>query len=400
MTVIEADGVGKRYLLGEDVERRSLRAALGTIAGRRGERDALWSLRDVTFSVADGESLGIIGRNGAGKTTMLRLIGRITEPTEGVVRTRGRVGSLLEVGTGFHAQLTGRENIYLNGAVLGLRRRDIERRFDEIVAFAGFERFLDTPIKRYSSGMQLRLAFAVAAHIDTDILLVDEVLAVGDAEFQRRCMTKVRSVGEEGRTVVFVSHDLDAVAALCSRCLWLDGGRIAAIGPTSGVIDRYLASGLVHRGRRDFAARRDAGPVALASVAVLDADGSPTDAPRRDRPFTLEVEYVLRERTPGFDLAVSVSGRTGMRILEEALSSRSDGPRPEEAGRYRARVVVPPVLRAGEYTVNVWAGSAYDDDLAWEENVLTFRLEGNPGDRSDRLLDLGLPFEIERLSPA
>ena len=327
---------------------------------------------------------------------MLRLISRITEPTEGVVRTRGRVGSLLEVGTGFHAQLTGRENIYLNGAILGLRRRDIDRRFDEIVAFAGFERFLDTPIKRYSTGMQLRLAFAVAAHIDTDILLVDEVLAVGDAEFQRKCMTKVRSVGQEGRTVVFVSHDLDAVAALCSRCVWLDGGRAAAMGPSAEVIDQYLASGLVHRGRRDLAAGAN-GPVGVDTVAVLDAEGSPTDAPRRDRPFILEVDYTLRERTPGFDLAVSVSGRTGIRILEEALSSQP-GRRPEEEpGRYRARVVVPPVLRAGEYTVNVWAGSAYDDDLVWEENILTFRLEGNPGDRSDRVLDLGLPFEIERI---
>jgi len=395
-TVIEADAVGKRYLLGEDVERGSLRAALGALGGLARQREALWSLRDVSFTVGDGESLGIIGRNGAGKTTMLRLISRITEPTEGLVRTRGRVGSLLEVGTGFHGQLTGRENIYLNGAILGLRRRDIERRFDEIVAFAGFERFLDTPMKRYSTGMQLRLAFAVAAHIDTDILLVDEVLAVGDAEFQRKCTTKVRSVGEEGRTVVFVSHDLDAVASLCARCVWLDGGRVAAHGPASEVIDRYLASGLTHRGRRDIDGL-GRGPVRVDAVAVLDATGSPTDAPRRDQPFTLELEYTLHERTPGFDLALSVSGRSGTRILEEALSSQPGPRRPEEPGRYRARLVVPAILRAGEYTVNVWAGSAYDDDLVWAEGILAFRLEGNPGDRSDRLLDLGLPFEVERL---
>ena len=394
-TVIELDGVGKRYLLGEDTETRSLRAALSGLVGRRKRRDELWSLRDVSMTVADGESVGVIGRNGAGKTTLLKLIARITEPTEGIVRTRGRVGSLLEVGTGFHPQLTGRENVYLNGAILGLRSREIDRRFDEIVAFAGVERFLDTPIKRYSSGMQLRLAFAVAAHVDTDIMLVDEVLAVGDAEFQRKCMTKVRSMGTEGRTVVFVSHDLDTVSMLCPRTFWIDRSRVVASGPSDEIIDRYLVSGLARRGRREFEHVPER-PITVHSLAVLGADGVPGDALRHERPFTLEVEYTLREPVPGFDLALSVSSTGGTRILEEAFSSQRERPDHGAPGRYRAALTVPPMLRAGEYTVSLWAGSAYDQTLVWEEHALTFRLLGNPGDRSTRILDLGLPFRVDR----
>jgi ABC-2 type transport system ATP-binding protein/lipopolysaccharide transport system ATP-binding protein len=395
-TAIELDGVGKRYLLGEDAEDRSLRAALSAFARRRTRRrEELWSLRDVSLAIHDCESVGVIGRNGAGKTTMLKLVARITEPTEGVVRTRGRVGSLLEVGTGFHPQLTGRENVYLNGAILGLRSREINRRFDEIVDFAGVERFLDTPIKRYSSGMQLRLAFAVAAHVDSDIMLVDEVLAVGDAEFQRKCMTKVRSLGTEGRTVVFVSHDLDTVSSLCSRTVWLDRGQVMAAGPSKEIVDSYLSSGVAHRGRRSF--EHVAGSSAtICGLAVLGDDGAPSDTLRRERPFMLEVDYTLHEPVPGFDLALSVCSTAGTRILEEAFTSQLERPDRGAPGRYRAALTVPPILRAGDYTVTLWAGSAYET-LVWEEHALTFRLLGNPGDHSNRLLDLGLPFRVERL---
>jgi ABC-2 type transport system ATP-binding protein/lipopolysaccharide transport system ATP-binding protein len=285
--------------------------------------------------------------------------------------------------------------VYLNGAVLGLRSREIDRRFDEIISFAGVERFLDTPIKRYSSGMQLRLAFAVAAHVDSDIMLVDEVLAVGDAEFQRKCMTKVRSLGTEGRTVVFVSHDLDTVSSLCSRTVWLDRGRVRASGPTREIIDRYLSSGLAHRGRRRFE-QVEGAPVTVCGLAVLGDDGVPSDALRRERSFTLEVDYTLHELVPGFDLALSISNTSGTRILEEAFSSQPERPDRGAAGRYRAALTVPPMLRAGEYTVTLWAGSAYET-LVWEEHALTFRLLGNPGDHSNRLLDLGLPFRLERV---
>ena len=396
-TAIELDRVGKRYLLGEDIERSSLRGAVTRLLSReRRERDELWSLRDVSLAIGDGEALGVIGRNGAGKTTLLKLVARITEPTEGLVRTRGRVGSLLEVGTGFHPQLTGRENVYLNGAILGLRRRDIARVFDEIVEFAGVERFLDTPIKRYSSGMQLRLAFAVAAHVDTDIMLVDEVLAVGDVEFQQRCMTKVRALGSEGRTVVFVSHDLDAVSTLCSRTVWIDRSHVVADGSTDDVIAQYLAS---RAGGGGHQFTTTGGPVTLHGLSVLGDSGAPTEAVHHGCPVTLEVDYSVTEPVPGFDLALSISNSSGVRVVEEAFSSQPTPLERGEPGRYRARLTVPPLLRAGEYTVSVWAGSAYDDSLVWEEHAVTFRLLGNPADHSNRVLDLGLPFAVERVGP-
>jgi len=240
---IQLDSVAKRYRIGRyPGAYLTLRETLAART-RRGEDEArvAWALRDVSFAIAEGEAVGIIGANGAGKSTLLRILARITQPTSGVSRTRGRVGSLLEVGTGFHPELSGRENVFLNGAILGMTRRELRARFDEIVAFAGVERFLDTPLKRYSTGMRLRLAFAVAAHVDPEIMLVDEVLAVGDARFRERCLGKMRELGREGRTVLFVSHDLGAVTRLCSRAIWLEAASSARTGraPTSsGAISR------------------------------------------------------------------------------------------------------------------------------------------------------------------
>src|SRR5215207_10459431 len=239
---IVTEGLGKRYLLGERADAYgTLRAAVGGLVARRARsrREELWALRGVDLVVEQGEVVGVIGRNGAGKTTLLKLIARITEPTEGVARMRGRVGALLEVGTGFHFELTGRENIFFNGAVLGMSRREIERRFDEIVEFSGVERFLDTPLKRYSAGMYLRLAFSVAAHLEPVIVIVDEVLAVGDAEFQRRCITRMSELTDEGRTVLFVSHDLGAVGRLCNRVVWIDGGRTQHDGGAAELLASY-----------------------------------------------------------------------------------------------------------------------------------------------------------------
>ncbi len=204
--------------------------------------ELIWALRDISFEVAQGEVIGIVGHNGAGKSTLLKVLTRITDPTSGYARIRGRVGSLLEVGTGFHPELTGRENAYLSGAILGMRRTEIDRRFDEIVAFSGVERFIDTPVKRYSSGMYLRLAFAVAAHLEPDVLLVDEVLAVGDAEFQRKCLGKLGAASQEGRTVLFVSHNMNAIKALCATAIWLENGRIKLTGDVDDVVDTYLSS--------------------------------------------------------------------------------------------------------------------------------------------------------------
>lgn len=247
-TAIHAKGLGKRYRVGERERYLALRDVLTrvfTAPLRRGPKrtpDYLWALRDVSFDVSQGEVVGLIGRNGAGKTTLLKLLSRITRPTAGFAEVRGRVGSLLEVGTGFHPELTGRENIFLSGAILGMSKGEIERKHNEIVAFAGVERYLDTPLKHFSTGMQMRLAFAVAAHLEPEILLVDEVLAVGDLEFQRKCLGKMQEVSRSGRTIVFVSHQMNQIRRLCERVLWIDAGQIREAGATGQVIASYEAA--------------------------------------------------------------------------------------------------------------------------------------------------------------
>jgi ABC-type polysaccharide/polyol phosphate transport system ATPase subunit len=285
MRSIEVDHISKRFRLGETYY-STLRDALASAVRRDGSREPdtrdLWALRDVSFTVDEGEVVGVIGQNGAGKSTLLRILARITEPTTGVSRTRGRVGVLLEVGTGFHPELTGRENVFLNGAVLGMRRAEIRRRFDEIVTFAGVEKFLETPIKRYSSGMYLRLAFSVAAHLEPDIVVVDEVLAVGDAEFQRKCLGKMSEFAREGRAVLFVSHDLGAVARICPRAIWLEHGVVKHDGPANHSIELYLDA----RGERASYVELPFDPdqvVQLRAVGITDLSGARLDAPRRDR---------------------------------------------------------------------------------------------------------------------
>ncbi len=242
--------------------RSSERSGSRSIFSRRGKQSAqntIWALRDVSFDVFPGEVVGIIGRNGAGKSTLLKLLSRVVRPTAGRAELYGRFGSLLEVGTGFHPELTGRENIFLNGSILGMRRSEIRKRFDEIVAFAEVERFLDTPVKRYSSGMYVRLAFAVAAHLQTEILIIDEVLAVGDHAFQQKCLSKMQDVSTDGRTILFVSHNIGAVSRLCERCLLLDGGQIREAGPTAAIVQAYLTAGAPHRAEIELEPRPGAG---------------------------------------------------------------------------------------------------------------------------------------------
>lgn len=245
-TVIRVDGIGKRYPIGERERYVALRDVLANAIRLRGRKkqskDFIWAVRDVSFEVKRGEVVGLIGRNGAGKTTLLKLLSRITRPTSGWAEIHGRIGSLLEVGTGFHPELTGRENIYLSGAILGMSKKEIDRKFDEIVAFAEVERFIDTPLKHFSSGMQMRLAFAVAAHLEPEILLVDEVLAVGDIAFQKKCLGKMQEVSRSGRTIVFVSHQMNQIRRLCERIIWLDAGEIRAKGLTGKVIAAYEAA--------------------------------------------------------------------------------------------------------------------------------------------------------------
>jgi lipopolysaccharide transport system ATP-binding protein len=319
---ISTRGLGKQYRLGELEPYRALRdviasaataparwlrgnrtngaAAGGPDGARGGSDDKVWALRNATFEIAPGEVVGIIGRNGAGKSTLLKLLSRITQPTEGDADIYGSVGSLLEVGTGFHPELTGRENVYLNGAILGMSRTEIERKFDEIVAFADVERFIDTPVKRFSSGMQVRLAFAVAAHLEPDILLVDEVLAVGDVEFQKKCMGRMEDVSALGRTVLFVSHSMPAILRLCPRVILLDRGGVVADGPARDVIRTYLESGLGTSAAREW--QRSDAPgddvAKLRSVRVLDASGQVAHEVDVRRSITIEVEY-WRDRAAG-----------------------------------------------------------------------------------------------------
>jgi ABC-type polysaccharide/polyol phosphate transport system ATPase subunit len=394
-TSIVVDQVSKRYRLGEGVSDRNIRDA---IAGRlrRSERPApaeVWSLRDVSMEIEEGETVGVIGRNGAGKSTLLKLLTRITEPTSGLTRTRGRVGALLEVGTGFHPELTGRENVYLNGAILGMRRREIDRLFDGIVDFAGVHRFLDTPVKRYSSGMYLRLAFAVAAHLEPEIMVVDEVLAVGDAEFQRKCLGKMAEVGNAGRTVLFVSHNLEAVGRLCGRVIWLDAGEVKADGPARDVIAEYLGADVDRQAVRTFEDDPTA-PVVLRAVRVLDADSHADSIVDRDRPFTVEVHFDVREAVPGLDCAVYLTTLRGVRVVDEAWSDSTAAP--PSPGAYVARLEVPPILNAGDYAVGVWFGSAYEH-LRWDDQALVVHLDGVTHGRGERVVQAGLVLDVRKV---
>jgi ABC-2 type transport system ATP-binding protein/lipopolysaccharide transport system ATP-binding protein len=373
---IEVRGLSKRYALGEGAfGYDTLRDALVRGIRRGGHPSArvreVWALRDLDLSVSQGDVVGIVGRNGAGKSTLLKVLCRITTPTRGVARTRGRVGALLEVGTGFHPELTGEENVFLNGAVLGMSRRDIRRRFDEIVEFAGVQRFLDTPLKRYSSGMYLRLAFAVAAHLEPDIVVVDEVLAVGDAEFQEKCLGKMSDFRDEGRTVLFVSHNLGAVGRLCDRGLWLERGRLAADGDTQEVIRRYLGS---TAGRPSSAEFNDVfgGPVRVRSADVVTAEGEDSEIIQRDEPLRISVTFETAEAIRGLNVSVYIVASDGARVVDDALGDAPRRARDFPAGRHVVTVTVPPLLRAGEYALGVWFGSAYEEFL--EREVLTFRI--------------------------
>ena len=397
MDRIELDGVGKRYLVGDQKSAREAitDGALRLIGRRRSDASSeFWSLRDVGFTVGDGEALGIIGRNGAGKSTILKIITRITSPTTGTSRTRGRVAALLEVGTGFHPELTGRENIFLNGAILGMSRRDILSRFDDIVEFSGVQRFLDTPVKRYSSGMGLRLGFSVAAHLEPDVLVVDEILAVGDAEFQRKCLGRMEEAEKEGRTVVFVSHDLDSLTRICTRGLWLEAGRVRETGTPKELVREYLTSSLVseHTG----AALISAGPVAVHSTRVM-AKGRPVEsALLREDTLTIEVDFELTEHVPDFDIAIYLTSNRAVRVIDETLRD-SGGPR-FTPGCYRARMDVPPILNVGEYSVGLWCGPASGGRAFIDEPaVASFTLNGSDRARPSRAVVLDLPIQVETL---
>jgi ABC-type polysaccharide/polyol phosphate transport system ATPase subunit len=381
---VDVAGLGKRYRLGE-LGAGDLRRVLGRLPGLRTPPppETFWALRNVSFAVEHGEVLGIIGRNGAGKSTLLRILSRITAPTEGVSQTRGRVGALLEVGTGFHHELTGRENVYLNGAVLGLSKADVQRRFDGIIEFAGTERFVDTPLKRYSSGMQLRLAFAVAAHLEPEILIVDEILAVGDAEFQRRCLGRMTELTREGRTVIFVTHDHGTMARLVSRVIWLERGEIVADGATAEVLRRYGAATAPPKGERRVVLPR-AGPVVVEDVDVLGPTGSGQGDPQRGEPLRISVRFELAEPVLGLDVGFYLKTARGDWVLNEVWSDHAPSAFPgDRAGTYSVIAELPPVLPAGEYVLALWIGSYYEEII--DEEVLSFEIVARPEDPAESL---------------
>ena len=368
---IHAENLAKQYVIthqsepgGQGVLRETLtgnfKRALRPISQifRRGPgkststREEFWALKGVGFDVRHGEVLGIIGRNGAGKSTLLKILSRITDPTEGRVELRGRVASLLEVGTGFHPELTGRENVYLNGAILGMTRSEIRRKFDEIVAFAGVERFLDTPVKRYSSGMYVRLAFAVAAHLEPEILVVDEVLAVGDAEFQRKCLGKMQDVSKHGRTVLFVSHNMLAVEQLCSRAICLEAGRIRMAGPTRDVIANYLSNSDTEV--LECFPESDTTRIAEVKRVALCSDGGKPlrEVTTADTP-ELQIELLVRESCPDLQIAFSVHDAYQTPIF--ASCPLDNGvQQPTRRGWYDFRITFPgPLFLPQRYSITV-----------------------------------------------
>ena len=366
--------VGKRYQLGGRRQKyRTLREAIATRAARLGRRirhtsdgavrsgDVLWALQDVSLEIPRGRAVGVIGHNGSGKSTLLKILSRVTPPTVGRVEIRGKVGTLLEVGTGFHNELTGRENIYLSGAILGLKRADIARQFDAIVEFAGVSRFIDTPVKWYSSGMYLRLAFAVAAHLEPHILLVDEVLAVGDAAFQRKCLGRMSDVAGKGRTVMFVSHDVDAIQRLCPECVLLDHGRIAAQGPTAAVVQQYLStvSGeMASQEWVDLTTRRRSGSGEARFLSARISAVGPGVAGRPCPEGPLELTLVIESdaaRTIG-SMAVTIETLSGTKLIEADIMSLGESlTLSAGANTVYFRISSLP-LNPGVYSVRLWIG--------------------------------------------
>jgi lipopolysaccharide transport system ATP-binding protein len=378
--VIRAEGLSKMYRLGEPQGYSTLREAIVNAFKRTSgiEKDSFWALKDVNFEIKRGEVIGVIGRNGAGKSTLLKILSRITRPTRGHAEILGRVGALLEVGTGFHHELTGRENIFLNGAILGLPKSEIARQFDAIVAFAEVERFVDTPVKHYSSGMYLRLAFAVAAHLEPEILIVDEVLAVGDASFQKRCLAKMGEVSKQGRTVLFVSHNLAAITSLTQRSLLLKAGELTLQGPSDQVTARYLSeaaaedsSGVVNLEQRRLKSVSD--EVRLLEMVFTDQSGVPTAQFCEGDAINLSVVFDVRKPIREYSININISAKN-LRLFSVLSGTR---PWNGGEGRHTIRTQFSPTpLRPGIYTVSISLFSTVVQSSGYD--VATFEVVENP----------------------
>jgi lipopolysaccharide transport system ATP-binding protein len=393
---IQVQNLSKRYRIGMEETRDTLAEAIGhwlmspirnyrrlrqltTFRDEGNEfiEDVIWALDDISFDIKQGEVVGVIGRNGAGKSTLLKILSRITYPTSGSVILGGRVSSLLEVGTGFHPELTGRENIYLNGTILGMTKAEVDAKFDEIVDFSGVKKFIDTPVKFYSSGMGVRLAFSVAAHLEPEILLVDEVLAVGDAEFQNKCLGKMEDVAQYGRTVLFVSHNMSAISRLCKRGIWLDDGKVAEDGPVDQVIQAYMYSGATETSPViEFPVDQETDGQILG-IECLDLLGNPSLVHLSQNPFSIKIRYRLSNHLANYRLGVNIYTPVGYEVLTRSNSDLdntlwSDGP-----GTYTLRVDIPGhLIKPGQYLVTVYLGQPGYRQLDKKENVLSIRLDG------------------------
>jgi lipopolysaccharide transport system ATP-binding protein len=370
---IRAEGLSKLYRIGKRQKYYSLRETVMDMvkapllrfrnaAPPNGDDNMLWALKDVSFEVKRGEVVGVIGSNGAGKTTLLKLLSQITEPTEGYAEINGRVGSLLEVGTGFHPELTGRENIYLNGTVLGMKKREIDRRFDEIVSFAEVKKFIDTPIKHYSTGMHMRLAFGVAAHLDTEILLVDEVLAVGDAAFQKRCLGKIEETRQSGRTVFFVSHNMTPIVQLCTRVIWLDSGKIMQQGAPREITARYVQDARLFLGEASFDSSNGTNAAEFIRAYVMDDRLSIRPDVPYTQAFFIVLEYRVQSLVHGLRVGIRLYNARNLAVLHTATSDCAGvNSAVGEIGRRRVAVQIPGQwLAPGRYytEIGLWSPQA------------------------------------------
>lgn len=407
---IRMDGIGKEYRLGglkkpndnirEDFLRGVKRLFTG---GSPSEDDSFWALKNITAEIEQGESVGIIGRNGAGKSTLLKVLSRITAPTRGEIVYRGRLASLLEVGTGFHRELTGRENIFLNGSILGMRRADIAEQLDAIVEFAAIDKFLDTPVKFYSSGMYVRLAFAVAAHLRTDILVVDEVLAVGDAAFQKKCLGKMADVASDGRTILFVSHNMQAVSRLCRKCLHLVAGEVAYHGPTEEAISRYLndaamACELPDRGADATKAVR------LRRIRIVNGGGQLTSSVVRNEPAFVELQYDVNEPVKNHHIFCHIGDMEGNTIVstgDRDMTRNLESAR--GVGQWVSRLAIPTnLLNEGSFAVTIGVGVPFGPSIERLAQIVQFvlidpRKDGGPEylQRRPGVIALDIPWTLE-----
>jgi lipopolysaccharide transport system ATP-binding protein len=427
-TVIRAEHISKQYRLGvinhgtlyRDLQSWWARwrrlpdpnAEIGEISTDLSERkrirgNVFQALDDVSFDIKEGSVVGIIGKNGAGKSTLLKVISRITAPTSGSVRMKGRIASLLEVGTGFHPELTGRENVYLNGAILGMRRSEVARKFEQIVEFAEIGEFIDTPVKRYSSGMYVRLAFSVAAHLEPEILLIDEVLAVGDANFQKKCMGRMQEVGKEGRTILFVSHNMTAISSVCSKTIHIHDGRVEAFAETGQVIQNYLANGQVGAsGVFQSDPSLLVGKAIVFRVAVLDATGCERGIVELTDDFQVEVCYELREELRGLSVGLQVMAEDGYTSIFSLSDPELDPSRLDvrQPGMYKAVVRFPKcALNTGSYYLRVGISSRFSiysvvENLRFDvtDSIGVIQMLGQS--RKPSISALQLPWDIQRYS--